>query len=791
MHEDPNNENLDLDLVDALKEIIRQKELEDNYVRKQQIRMWKKNERFWHGIQYIYWSETQQDWIAPINTRANGEVFSENREDAEGPFYDYVINTYRANGESVIAALAAQVPAVRFPPDDAENEDDVATSKTYDRIADLISRHNQSKMILLQTFLLLWNQGLVCAYHSPKADKAYGKIQIPNYDTGYKCDACDSINPSEDDNSSSIKATPDVASEVEGQEAEGQETEHNCPQCGQPMKEIPMLSGFSDAPKTRVIIDLYGPLFVKINYYARTQEETGYLGLKIDQPIELLKSLFPNIADEIDSDSNGFDLYEKIGRSPSTYTYAINDNKNLRTLQRWWLRPYEFECLGKEKEEIKRKLYKLFPDGAYVCMIGDTYAESRNECLDKYWTIGKAGLSQYIHSDPMGQPQISLSEMRNVLTNLTLETIEQGISSVIANPKVLNFKDYARHELRPGATIPGMAPAGTKMGDHFYETPRATLSKEVPMFQASIDKDSQFVTGAFPSIYGGPGEGNSRTAAEYEMSRQNALQRLSICWTMVTHWYAKMIEKCVRLYVECVVADEKYVVKNQNNYVNVWIRQSELTGKVGDVEAEGAETFPVTTGQKQSLLFKLMGLNNELINAALFAVPNRKILADALSFPELEIPDENQRIKQSKESNWMVEKLQYVDIEPDVDDDNIHIETLKDFLTSSVGLDLKISNPEAYGLNIQHLQAHLKNKGPNQVPPELQVKQAEIASKEKIERLRDMTNLLIAEVTSSKDMDKADADRFVDFLKHSLSAQVDQANQEAKNVPPVSTDSNN
>lgn len=729
-----NNENLPENLVLCLQEIIDKKKREDDYIRKQQIKNWKKLERFWHGIQFIFWSETQQDWIAPINTRYSGDIYTENREGAEGPFYDYVINIFRAHGESIIAALSNQVPAVRFPPDDADSEDDLATSKTYSKIADLITRHNKGKMLLLQALLFLWNQGIVCAYHAPKADKAFGNIDIPNHDFQQRCPSCgyiaDDAESSGDaenvDQANTIKNSPDTGEEVQSQEAQpdtenpqedqSQENQQTCPQCGQPMQLTPVITGFTSAPKSRVLVDIYGPLFVKIPYYSRTQNECGYLGLMIDQPISKLKTLFPHIADEIDSGGNSGDIYEKIGRSPSQYLYTVNDNQYLRTLERWWLRTSEFECLSSDKDEEKKQLLKLFPDGAYVCQVGTVYAESRNEDLDKYWTIGKAGLSTYIHSDPLGEPLVPVQEMRNVLTNLTLETVEQGIATVFADPDVLDFDDFSQHELRPGTYVPAKAPKDKSMNQAFYEGPKATLSKDVPVFGKQLDQDGQFVVGSFPSIFGGPSEGNSRTASEYEQSRQMAMQRLSITWTMLNYWWASLMEKCVKLYVETLVTDERYVIKEKENYVNVWIRQEELTGKVGEVEAEGAETFPVTTAQKQGLLFKLIGLNNEMLNAALFDVENRKVVADSLSFPELSIPDENQRIKQAREIQWMVDKHQETPIEPNVDDDNIHILVLRDFMCSAKGLDLKVNDPQSYSLLDMHLNMHLQNQAMKMSP---------------------------------------------------------------------------
>jgi hypothetical protein len=703
MTKDLNNENLPENLQKALLEIDRRTDTEDSYIRKQQIRIWKKYERFWHGVQYIWWSETQQDWLSPIDTRWDNSDEA-NREGAEGPFYDYVINIYKAHGESVIAALAAQIPAVRFPPDDADNEDDLVTSKVYGKIADLIQRHNQSKMLMLGALLCLWNQGLVCAYHAPKSDKAFGNIKIPNYGLG--CEAC-------------------------GYQAQSND-EENCPTCppladpndpmAAPMSAplTPIVTGFTESPKSRVLIDLFGPLFARVPYFSRNQKDFGYIKLVLDQPIAHLKFLYPHVAEKIENSIASSDTYERVARSPSTFAYAINDQTYLGELRRLWFRPWEFELLGKEFEAEIKELNKLFPNGCYVCFIGDTFVEARNECMDKYWTIGKAGLSTYIHADPLGQPLIPLQEMKNVTKNLELETIEQGISSIYADPEVMDFEDYSRHEQRPGTTYPVKAKPGQKIADSFYEGPKASLSKDVGNFEESVLQDAQFVVGDFPSVYGGPTEASSRTAAEYSMSHANALQRLSISWTFLTHWWAELMGKCVTLFVENVVSDQRYVMREKNNYVNVWIRQSELRGKVGDVEPEGAETFPITTAQKQSLLMQLIGLNNEMLNAALFDPENRKIIADALAFPELHIPDEDQRIKQMREIQVMLGSGNRpgipVAIEPDVDDDHTHIVSLKDYMVSEAGLDCKVTNPEGYQYMLEHLQMHLQHEALTQMP---------------------------------------------------------------------------
>lgn len=688
---DPNNRKLPIELQEALQFLVDKYEKEDSWVRKQQIKIWKKNEKFWHGIQYTFWSESRQEWMSPADYSWYQE--EEGREGADGPYYDYVVNIYKSLGETVIAALGAQVPTVRFPPDDAEDENDLLTSKTYAKIGDLIQRHNQIKVLQFNSLFTIWNQGFLAWYSAPKADEAFGTTDIENFEKQLYCPTCENEVPIEDQD-------------------EPTESNQMCPECESPLEERTVLDSFDSTPKSRIVIEAYGGLHVKVSYWAKTQKDCGYLLKSLDKPKSFLKFTYPHIADKIDGDESDSQQWERIGRSPSSFSGPSQEaeDKDLATHHQMWLRPWTFEGLPKEWDDRKKKLLKLFTKGAYVCLINKTYCESRNECMDDYWTIAKCGLSSYIHTDAMGQGVVSLNEARNVLFNLTLETIEQGIGSTFADPDVLEFDTYSKHEARPGMVYPARPRPGQTLGGSFFETGRATLSREVGPFGQQIDKDAQQVSSAFTSLQGAASDGKSRTLGEYQQSRQMALQRLQIAWALFTIYWSKMIEKSVKLYVENMVEDEKFTIPDPNkkdNYLNVWIRMADLVGNVGEVEPEGADGFPVSTPQKQALFFKLLELNNEFVNAALFDSENRRLMADLLGFNDLEIPGEDQRIKQALEYVEMTKEGGiFVDIDVLVDDHSVHIATCKHLLASLRGIELKKVNPQAYNLVEQHLQAH-------------------------------------------------------------------------------------
>jgi hypothetical protein len=298
------------------------------------------------------------------------------------------------------------------------------------------------------------------------------------------------------------------------------------------------------------------------------------------------------------------------------------------------------------------------------------------------------------------------------MVNLSIDTIEHGIPASFADKEVLDFDAYGKFEAAPGFIFPVKMRGNRPVSEHFFTEPKATFPREVPGFIRNLDQDAQFSTGSFPSIYGGPSEGKSRTYSEYAASRQMALQRLSICNLFTTDWWMRTIELAVRTFAGLVIDDERYVKFDSGSYINVWIRRTELTGKVGGVEPETSDSFPVSLVQKKDLIMRLIELNNEYVNAALYTPDNASLLADVLALNELKLPGEDQRVKQVLEIQELIkgepvdESIPTVLPEPEVDDDAVHIAVLRNFLVSAVGLDLKRNNPPGYANCVAHLRLH-------------------------------------------------------------------------------------
>lgn len=707
---------------------------EDEGIRNQHLAFWKKLDNYFDGVQRIFWDFDTENW--------RGVDF----ETLDPSMYDKIINVYRAHGEAIIAALSVKLPNVAFFPDDADVTEDIDTARAYSKVAELVTKHNSGILLFIRALFILYNQGTAAAYIYNRSKDEYGTVQIPEYGEDIdvtthtlSCPICRGFIRSYQEKSPTqvqpglSGGTPQDATAQEAQPQIGQagqqtQQEQNippqgeigqqetplelCPNCGaevEPEDEtlderFPQISGYTEQSKSRTIIDVFGPTYAHMPFYARRQEHMPYIRLRFEQHFTLLKSIYTRIKDKIPSSTDA----QSYDREIRTYN-NLEDiyTKNLVTTTCAWYRPWAFEALEEEQTEL---LKEHFPDGVYFVRLKDLIAEARNEKLDEHWEITYNPLSQYIHADPIGKPAAPIQEIRNEITDLALDTFEHSIPETFVDEDVLSFSKYETSDAKPGMKYPVKKPMGGTIKDSFYTDKPASMSDEMKEFKKSLDQDNQFVLGSFPSIYGGPATGGSKTAKEYSESRAMALQRLNTTWTMLKHWWAGVMSKAVPLYVNALVEDDKYVMREGNTgFLNVWIRQAELTGKVGRVEPEADEELPSSFSQYKQVLLDLMMLNNDQVNTAIFSPLNSKNVAKVLGWPDFHIPGQDDRDKQYAEISEM---LQGNDVIPEVgvDDDMVHIQVCRNWCVSATGMATKKQNAEGYARVVAHGVAHLQNQ---------------------------------------------------------------------------------
>jgi ssDNA-binding Zn-finger/Zn-ribbon topoisomerase 1 len=727
-----------------LKEIVTHFDKEDRQIRERQIRTWRRLKLFWEGFQKAWYSEVAHDW------RIWDEVQT---DDTQQSYYDKPINVFRAYLESIIAALSVTIPPIKCFPDDADNTLDLATAKAGDKIAELIYKHNNVSLLWLHALFIYMTEGMVACYNYPESNEHFGmyaeeeKDEVEEEHEIVSCPKCGYTLEDKEVN----HELGELREEKQEQNQEDEFTSvlkrgpedydvEMCPACGETTQPeiskesflVTRLVGVTHKPKTRILMDCFGGLYVKIPIYARKQTDCPYLILSYEthyanaiEKYEHLHGTFSGKegAKKIAASVGPKDPYEQWGRLSPQYQGAYPTNNV--TIRSAWLRPAAFNVLQDENDV--KKLKKLYPNGCKVTLVNDEFGDASNERLDDSWTLTYNPLSDYLHHDPLGLLLVSIQEITNDIISLTLQTMEHGIGQTFADPAVLNFNAYRQMESVPGGIYEATPKTGKSIGDAFHEIKTANLSPEVQPFAQNIQSLAQLVSGALPSLFGGQVEQGSGTASEYSMSRAQALQRLQNVWKIFTMWWKDIFGKAIPAYIQEVKEDERNVQQTKDgNFINVFIRKAELEGKIGDIELEASESLPLTWSQKKDMIMQLLQAANPQILNILGAPENLPAIRNAIGLVDFFIPGEDDKDKQYDEIKLLVNsepmptgdpmnpEAPSVDVDMQFDNHQIEYEICRKWAISEAGRQTKIDNEPGYRNVLLHGKAHYMIMNPPQ-----------------------------------------------------------------------------
>lgn len=661
----------------------------DDDIREKMVPIWQMYENYWRGLQDIVYDPDLREFRT-----ASGVVKSAG-ELEDNYIGSKIVNVYRAHGESVAAAISSETPKVRFYPEDAEDPQDITTAKTYSIASEFIADDNESRLLHLRAVYTRWNQPFVAYYNTYIYDEKYGTVERRTYKTV--------------DQEITNAYCPECMEELPVQTPNS-----ICPDCGMEattmssVEPIPELESVTVVPKGREKIEVYGPRHVRVPYNIKTLDQAGYLCLETEHHWSQLKQIYSHV--DINSGSPPKTGTADTARTARRAAEGGEPDQDQKTLERVWLRPWAFWLIGDEAR--RAELMSIFKKGAQVSWVDGILVEAFNESMDDHWTVVFDPFSEHIHGDPLGKVEIPIQDMTNDVVQLTLEHILFGIADSFADPKVLNFKNYNSTEKAPGNVFPAARPPGLPLDSGFFQMKPASLSDNIEIFRQALEQYGQFVTGDFPGIHGGPlPRGSSRTADEYRQAKQSALQRLSVTWFLLILTWAQVMKKAVnelRIHMRFQGEDIKFVQERGKGFVNVWIKLADIDdGNVGRVRPENDESFPLSTEQKRGVIMEMLQTGLPELMQWMFLPENlaetSRILIGMTNF---KIPGEDDREYQLWEINNILAGQQ-VEVDPDLDNHEIHVATLRAWATSENGRETKKVNPMGWAMVMEHLQVHM------------------------------------------------------------------------------------
>ncbi|MGH9487060.1 MAG: hypothetical protein ACRD04_05655 [Terriglobales bacterium] len=703
------------DMQGALRELVRAYEMESDAVRRHKVRQWREQEEFWRGNQNVWFSTKDSAWHTPF------EHDNEGREDM--PRFDYTVNLYRPWGLSIIAALSRAPVKVQYLPASAESEDDIATANAASKVAELVASNNKLDLLRVRKAYYLWNEGIFATYvrfvvdgglfgyrNEPKLEESLIEI-LPDR---WECPNCNGYMPAAAPQAQAVIAGGPVA----------------CPHCGlllgpdsfHPAEHISatVSTGERRVPQGAEKMDVFGPLYFKVPPQAQHQRDCYYFICCEEMHVAALRAAYPQKAAKIaENGSSGEDTYERIVRlslADAQGSWNTLLMSYLVTYKRAWLRPEAFWAHA--DEDMRRRLLEAFPEGCRVEFAGDVFLHAESERLDDCWSLcpGQPGIGAYC--DPLGADAISIQRQLNDSANILAEHREMASAPpVLYDARYINGDALARKRMSPGSYVPVVIEnAGVQ---HSLATmifqPQFRVDPELWNDGQRLAEAGQFITGALPSMFGG-GMPSLKTAAAYAQSLEQAMGRLQLVWKQMREAEAHEMTIAVECFKRNRSDDVEMVVEGDSKaYRSEYIRLGELRGNVV-VRPTADEDFPATFGQIRQSIEQILASKDPELQSIIGAPVNRPILAHYLGLPDLVDPDGDNRSKQFREIDALMQGVpseapsgQLVPTvlpDPLVDDHQVHIATIREWAVAQAGLQAKAARPQGYANVIAHLMAH-------------------------------------------------------------------------------------
>ncbi len=690
----PNNEQLPELLEGALRRLVYQFSFESEGTRRQEVRRIKQAHQFWRGLQYLWWNERDQNWHLPFEQK-----LSDNSTLEDLPRYEFVTNIYQAFGLSLVAVLSQDVPRVRFFPSSAQAEEDVAAAKSATEVAQLVERNNRIGNLIVEEAFNLWTDGKVGAYvrfvvdgqrfgFHPETEIAAREVKIGS--DVYVCPECGAENAAQrgglargesvhgekagrrDNNTETALSSDDAGASAD--EGDDPNIGRSCDTCGALLTEedfvaaemvtVPTAETRQRVPNGQEVVTIVGGLELKTPPWASEMHEYPYIQWNMEVHQARLRAAYPHAADKIGSPvASGSQEYERLARLAQSQggplTEGGDTNINLITFQRTWLRPWAFFAL--DDKALRDELLEMFPDGAYVAFAGETYCESRSENMDDHWRVLHALPGDGSSGRPaLGDALISVQERFNTLSNLQMETYEYGIPPIYADSEVLDFDALQGQTAEPGAHYPARAKPGQSLAAGFFQPDAAEVPPDLAEHAAGLmGPVAQFLTGAFPALFGGA-MSNNDTASGYAMARDQAMGRIGLVWRRMKFFHADIMLLAVDCFRKNRPNDVEVTLLGAGaEFESKWIRLADLKGNLFSYP-ETDEQYPTLWSQQRAVLLQLLANPDPQMQAILAHPENTALIKRLIGLEEFVIPEEESRTKQYREIAQLVAEMPVV-----------------------------------------------------------------------------------------------------------------------------------
>lgn len=627
---------------------------ESDTVRRWQLQMVRKSRDYWNGRQWQVWNAEKQTYIPMAEVPAS--VYGgETDDEDDDPIYTW--NLYKATGEFIASIITGSSPTVRFFPENASNPLDIATAKAASDIVKIFHRTNDLDNILDQEAFYLYNDGMFAAYVRHVKDKQrFGTRMVPvmgmvPYTISPAmnvCGRCGSSNPTVDEYGVGqcvgcgglITADGNIPEEKgEREEQVGEEEETNGAE----------------------VVDLYGTPDIRIPPEARDLDEAMYLVHQQEVDPAIIRALYPQLGEDQDISPSVSAVgipEERMARAQQSHALwmsgpfsGTDENYKRITYSKIWLRPAFFHRI-KDKEK-RQKFLDTFRDGAFFAYAGNTYLESRNECMDDFWVLCHAYPGDTSMRPAIGASMLDPQDALNDLMYSEMQVARHAVGALFVDSDAVD-PDYMRQSrVRGGMMQPVKRINGEPIGSNFYSMEPAGMNPQAQGLRQEIfGSISQYLAGTLPGVTG-QSDPNLKTAKAYAQAREQAMGRIAMIWRQMKRAHSRIAMLAVKHFIANRKGDYAFSELTPYGFKDKKIKYADLSGQI-IAYPEMDEAYPVSASDRREQILQLLQTGNPMLAGAVTDPENFDYFKSAHGLSGLKLPGEAARNKQFREIQLLV-----------------------------------------------------------------------------------------------------------------------------------------
>ena len=577
------------------------------------------------------------DWYDPFSLRWKAFEDHPKHDARRIPKYRYHLNIYQYGWKVLQGAIQTTgILGSVFVPQSGSQQADRDASRIAKTVADYERSVIDFQKLQGTVWRYFYTDGIVLGYtrHIPGNEESgtiRSEVDVPAVvrEAGYECPMCKGFTES-------------------GMTIRNERGGIHCPQCGEELhagnfSERQMgterQTQIEEVPKGFELVSLYGALECPLPWWTPELRNCPYIPIEIDIPTEQIFQAFPDLRDEIKGHGEDSATEGRTARvSVRTPTNASRNpgTENFSVYGRWWIQPQAFHS---EDDEGKRKeLLTEYPKGAFVQFCDSLVLDAVPESYADHVTLARAMDGDGMYTPSLGQNGVPVQESTNTSFNMQIEAQEYAsFPPILVDRATIDPKALEDTQVKAGLYKFIVVPPGKTMDGCMKQIVIKESSVAVNMLIDNAPKWMELLVGTSPALAGGQMT-NTRSAQQYSLSKNQALQQLATPYEATKVFFAKIDEILVHEFLSHRTDEEfQEIVSEKVNPKQVAVMLAPRQGRVYS-HSEQSESIPQTWAQQQTAIQQLLQSQSPQIQEWLADPNNLSVVRDKMALPGLTIP---------------------------------------------------------------------------------------------------------------------------------------------------------